>query len=148
MRVFKRSSPPLPSSFWVLGCIYAGIATPLEAAGAGAFAHGVCPDYPETECEESAGLSHPDHGGLRHAYVDSHGGAAYNFLVNITRLSDAVPLLLQAPIWTACPDAVLLIFALFFCDGMFLDTTPIIMIAIPILLPVIQASSWTPAPPS
>ena len=36
---------------------------------------------------------------------------------------------------------MLLIFALFFVMGMFLDTTPIIMIAIPILLPVIQASS-------
>lgn len=32
------------------------------------------------------------------------GGAAYNSLVNITRLSDVVSLLLlQAPIWTACP---------------------------------------------
>ena len=43
---------------------------------------------------------------------------------------------------------MLLIFALFFVMGMFLDTTPIIMIAIPILLPVIQLLPWTPTPPS
>ena len=36
---------------------------------------------------------------------------------------------------------MLLIFALFFVMGMFLDTTPIIMIAIPILLPIIRSSS-------
>ena len=36
---------------------------------------------------------------------------------------------------------MLIIFALFFVMGMFLDTTPIIMIAIPILLPIIRSSS-------
>ena len=43
---------------------------------------------------------------------------------------------------------MLLIFALFFVMGMFLDTTPIIMIAIPILLPVIQHLPGHHAPPS
>lgn len=36
---------------------------------------------------------------------------------------------------------MLVIFALFFVMGMFLDTTPIIMIAIPVLLPIIRSSS-------
>ena len=68
------------------------------------------------------------------------GGAAYNSLVNITRLSDVVAAAFASSNLDGLP-LMLLIFALFFVMGMFLDTTPIIMIAIPILLPVIQASS-------
>lgn len=68
------------------------------------------------------------------------GGAAYNSLVNITRLSDVVAAAFASSNLDGLP-LMLLIFALFFVMGIFLDTTPIIMIAIPILLPVIQASS-------
>ena len=78
-----------------------------------------------------------------HEFLFTHllmGGAAYNSLVNITRLSDVVAAAFASSNLDGLP-LMLLIFALFFVMGMFLDTTPIIMIAIPILLPVIQASS-------
>ena len=68
------------------------------------------------------------------------GGAAYNSLVNITRLSDVVANAFRSAQLDGLP-LMLVIFALFFVMGMFLDTTPIIMIAIPILLPIIKASS-------
>ena len=38
MRVFKKVIAPIAIIVLVLGCIYAGIATPTEAAGVGAFA--------------------------------------------------------------------------------------------------------------
>ena len=68
------------------------------------------------------------------------GGAAYNSLVNITRLSDVVANAFRSAQLDGLP-LMLIIFALFFVMGMFLDTTPIIMIAIPILLPIIRSSS-------
>ena len=125
----------------VLGCVYAGIATPTEAAGVGAFASMVYALITRKLNVKN----------LRASLIQTMevsamlmwilmGGAAYNSLVNITRLSDVVAAAFASSNLDGLP-LMLLIFALFFVMGMFLDTTPIIMIAIPILLPVIQASS-------
>ena len=131
MRVFKKVIAPIAIIVLVLGCIYAGIATPTEAAGVGAFASMVYALITRKLNVKN----------LRASLIQTMevsamlmwilmGGAAYNSLVNITRLSDVV----AAAFASSNLDGLPLM-------GMFLDTTPIIMIAIPILLPVIQASS-------
>ena len=141
MRVFKKVIAPIAIIVLVLGCIYAGIATPTEAAGVGAFASMVYALITRKLNVKN----------LRASLIQTMevsamlmwilmGGAAYNSLVNITRLSDVVAAAFASSNLDGLP-LMLLIFALFFVMGMFLDTTPIIMIAIPILLPVIQASS-------
>jgi len=141
MRVFKKVIAPIAIIVLVLGCIYVGIATPTEAAGVGAFASMVYALITRKLNVKN----------LRASLIQTMevsamlmwilmGGAAYNSLVNITRLSDVVAAAFASSNLDGLP-LMLLIFALFFVMGMFLDTTPIIMIAIPILLPVIQASS-------
>ncbi len=140
-RVFYKVVAPIAIIVLVLGCIYAGVATPTEAAGVGAFASLVYALLTRKLTIKN----------LRGSLVQTMevstmlmwilmGGAAYNSLVNITRLSDVVAAAFQNANLDGLPLMVL-IFALFFVMGMFLDTTPIIMIAIPILLPVIRASS-------
>ena len=141
LRVFKKVVAPIAIIVLVLGCIYAGIATPTEAAGVGAFASLVYALITRKLTFKN----------LRGSLIQTMevsamlmwilmGGAAYNSLVNITRLSDVVAAAFQSAHLDGLP-LMLLIFALFFVMGMFLDTTPIIMIAIPILLPIIRASS-------
>lgn len=139
--VFRKVLIPIGIIVLVLGSIYAGIATPTEASGVGAFAslvYALC----------SRRLSFKS---LRDSLVQTMevsamlmwilmGGAAYNSLVNITRLSDVVAAAFRSAQLDGLP-LMLIIFALFFVMGMFLDTTPVIMIAIPILLPIIRASS-------
>ena len=132
MRVFKKVIAPIAIIVLVLGCIYAGIATPTEAAGVGAFASMVYALITRKLNVKN----------LRASLIQTMevsamlmwilmGGAAYNSLVNITRLSDVVAAAFASSNLDGLP-LMLLIFALFFVMGMFLDTTPIIMIAIPI----------------
>lgn len=140
-KVFGKVVIPIGIIVLVLGCIYAGIATPTEASGVGA-----------TASLLYALLSRKlTFRNLRDSLVQTMevsamlmwilmGGAAYNSLVNITRLSDVVANAFRSAQLDGLP-LMLVIFALFFVMGMFLDTTPIIMIAIPILLPIIKASS-------
>ena len=131
---------PIAIIVLVLGCIYAGIATPTEAAGVGAFASMVYALITRKLNVKN----------LRASIIQTMevsamliwilvGGAAYNSLVNITRLSDAIAAAFASSKLDGLP-LMLLIFALSFVMGMSLDATPI-MIAIPILLLVIQASS-------
>lgn len=141
IKVFRKVLVPIAIIVLVLGSIYKGVATPTEASGVGAFAalvYAVC----------SRRLSFKN---LRGALIQTMevsamlmwilmGGAAYNSLVNITRLSDVVAAAFRTAQLDGLP-LMLVIFALFFVMGMFLDTTPIIMIAIPILLPIIRAST-------
>ena len=125
----------------MLGCIYAGVATPTEAAGVGAFASLVY-----ALCTRKLTLKNLKASLVQTMEVSAMlmwilmGGAAYNSLVNITRLSDVVANAFRSAQLDGLP-LMLIIFALFFVMGMFLDTTPIIMIAIPILLPIIRSSS-------
>ncbi len=140
-RVFGKVIIPIGIIVLVLGCIYAGVSTPTEAAGVGATA----------SLLYALGARKLNFKNLRASMIQTMevsamlmwilmGGAAYNSLVNITRLADVVSNAFQ----NAHLDGLalmLIIFALFFVMGMFLDTTPIIMIAIPILLPIIRASS-------
>ena len=141
LRVFRKVIAPIVIIVLVLGCIYAGVATPTEAAGVGAFASMVY----------ALITRKLNFKNLRGSLIQTMevsamlmwilmGGAAYNSLVNITRLSDVVAAAFQSAHLDGLP-LMLLIFALFFVMGMFLDTTPIIMIAIPILLPIIRSSS-------
>lgn len=140
-RVFGKVIVPIGIIVLVLGCIYAGIATPTEAAGVGAFASLVY-----ALVTRKLTLKNLNSSLVQTMEVSAMlmwilmGGAAYNSLVNITRLSDVVASAFQSAHLDGLP-LMLVIFALFFVMGMFLDTTPIIMIAIPILLPVIRASS-------
>lgn len=91
MRVFKKVIAPIAIIVLVLGCIYAGIATPTEAAGVGAFASMVYALITRKLNVKN----------LRASLIQTMevsamlmwilmGGAAYNSLVNITRLSDVV----------------------------------------------------------
>lgn len=141
LRVFRKVIAPIVIIVLVLGCIYAGVATPTEAAGVGAFASMVY----------ALITRKLNFKNLRGSLIQTMevsamlmwilmGGAAYNSLVNITRLSDVVAAAFQSAHLDGLP-LMLLIIALFFVMGMFLDTTPIIMIAIPILLPIIRSSS-------
>ncbi len=140
-KVFNKIFIPIGIIVLVLGCIYRGIATPTEAAGVGAFAsmiYSIC----------SRRLSFKN---LKMSLIQTMtvsvmlmwilmGGAAYNSLVNITRFSGVVATAFQSANLDGTA-LMLLIAGLFFIMGMFLDTTPIIMIAVPILLPIIRASS-------
>lgn len=141
MRVFFKVIAPIAIIVLVLGVIYRGIATPTEASGVGAFASMAYALF--TRKLNLKNL----HKSMLQTMETSvmlmwilMGGAAYNSLVNITRLADVV----ASGFASAALDGMalmLIIFALFFVMGMFLDTTPIIMIAIPILLPIIRKSS-------
>ena len=86
MRVFKKVIAPIAIIVLVLGCIYAGIATPTEAAGVGAFASMVYALITRKLNVKN----------LRASLIQTMevsamlmwilmGGAAYNSLVNITR---------------------------------------------------------------
>lgn len=141
LRAFRKVIVPVAIIVLVLGSIYAGVATPTEASGVGAFASLVY-------ALASRKLNFKS---LRSSVIQTMGvsamlmwilmgGAAYNSMVNITRLSDVVAAAFRSAQLDGLP-LMLVIFALFFIMGMFLDTTPIIMIAIPILLPIIRASS-------
>ena len=140
-RVFGKVVAPIAIIVLVLGCIYAGVATPTEAAGVGAFASLVY-----ALCTRKLTLKNLKASLVQTMEVSAMlmwilmGGAAYNSLVNITRLSDVVANAFRSAQLDGLP-LMLIIFALFFVMGMFLDTTPIIMIAIPILLPIIRSSS-------
>lgn len=140
-RVFGKVIVPIGIIVLVLGCIYKGVATPTEASGVGAFASMVY-----AVATRKLNLKNMRASLIQTMEVSAMlmwilmGGAAYNSLVNITRLSDVVSAAFQNAHLDGLP-LMLVIFALFFVMGMFLDTTPIIMIAIPILLPVIKASS-------
>ena len=139
--VFGKVVAPIAIIVLVLGCIYAGVATPTEAAGVGAFASLVY-----ALCTRKLTLKNLKASLVQTMEVSAMlmwilmGGAAYNSLVNITRLSDVVANAFRSAQLDGLP-LMLIIFALFFVMGMFLDTTPIIMIAIPILLPIIRSSS-------
>lgn len=141
LRVFGKVVVPIGIIVLVLGCIYAGVATPTEASGVGAFA-----SFAYAILTRKLSLKN-----LRSSLVQTMetsvmlmwilmGGAAYNSLVNITRLADVVAGAFRSAQLDGLP-LMLVIFALFFVMGMFLDTTPIIMIAIPVLLPIIRSSS-------
>ena len=89
--MFKKVIAPIAIIVLVLGCIYAGIATPTEAAGVGAFASMVYALITRKLNVKN----------LRASLIQTMevsamlmwilmGGAAYNSLVNITRLSDVV----------------------------------------------------------
>ena len=140
-RVFGKVVAPIAIIVLVLGGIYAGVATPTEAAGVGAFASLVY-----ALCTRKLTLKNLKASLVQTMEVSAMlmwilmGGAAYNSLVNITRLSDVVANAFRSAQLDGLP-LMLIIFALFFVMGMFLDTTPIIMIAIPILLPIIRSSS-------
>ena len=140
-RVFGKVVAHIAIIVLVLGCIYAGVATPTEAAGVGAFASLVY-----ALCTRKLTLKNLKASLVQTMEVSAMlmwilmGGAAYNSLVNITRLSDVVANAFRSAQLDGLP-LMLIIFALFFVMGMFLDTTPIIMIAIPILLPIIRSSS-------
>lgn len=141
LRVFKKVIVPIGIIVLVLGCIYKGVATPTEASGVGAFA-----SMAYALITRKLNLKNLKASLIQTMEVSAMlmwilmGGAAYNSLVNITRLSDVVAAAFQRAHLDGLP-LMLVIFLLFFVMGMFLDTTPIIMIAIPILLPVIRASS-------
>jgi TRAP-type mannitol/chloroaromatic compound transport system permease large subunit len=132
---------PLAIIVIVLGVIYAGIATPTEASGVGAFSamvYAVVTGKMNFKNLSAAVVQTMEVSAMLMWIL--MGGAAYCSLVNITRLSDVIFALFQNSNVGATP-LMLLIALLFFVMGMFLDTTPIIMIAIPILLPVMKASA-------
>ena len=114
LRVFRKVIAPIVIIVLVLGCIYAGVATPTEAAGVGAFASMVY----------ALITRKLNFKNLRGSLIQTMevsamlmwilmGGAAYNSLVNITRLSDVVAAAFQSAHLDGLP-LMLLIFALFF----------------------------------
>ncbi len=141
LRSLRNVFAPLAIIVLVLGVIYKGIATPTEASGVGAFAAMVY-----AIVTRRLNFKNLSEAVIQTMEVSAMlmwilmGGAAYCSLVNITRLSDVIFALFQNMNVGATP-LLLMIVLLFFIMGMFLDTTPIIMIAIPILLPVMKASA-------
>lgn len=141
LRSLRNVIAPLAIIVIVLGVIYAGIATPTEASGVGAFSamvYAVVTGKMNFKNLSAAVVQTMEVSAMLMWIL--MGGAAYCSLVNITRLSDVIFALFQNSNVGATP-LMLLIALLFFVMGMFLDTTPIIMIAIPILLPVMKASA-------
>lgn len=140
MRALLNVIAPIIIIVLVLGCINTGVATPTEASGVGAFAA-----FAYAAVKRKLSLK-----GLAAAVLQTTqvsvmlmwimiGGAAYCSLVNITQLGSVVAGLFAAI--NLGPTMLLLVMVLiYFLMGMFLDTSPIAMITIPVLLPVIKAT--------
>lgn len=129
---------PLMIIILVLGSIYAGIATPTEAAGVGAFAA-----FTYTIIKRRLSFE-----GLKNAAWQTtvssvmllwimFGGSAYSSLVNITRMGETISSFVNminlGP--TGLLFAIIVIVAIL---GMFIEATAIIMITVPIFVPLVN----------
>lgn len=129
---------PLLIIILVLGSIYAGVATPTEAAGVGAFSA-----FVYTIVKRRLSFD-----GLKNAAWQTavssvmllwimFGGSAYSSLVNITRMGEAISNFVNVinlgP--TGLLLAIILIVAVL---GMFIEATAIIMITVPIFVPLVN----------
>lgn len=129
---------PLMIIILVLGSIYAGIATPTEAAGVGAFAA-----FTYTIIKRRLSFE-----GLKNAAWQTtvssvmllwimFGGSAYSSLVNITRMGESISSFVNminlGP--TGLLFAIIVIVAIL---GMFIEATAIIMITVPIFVPLVN----------
>lgn len=129
---------PLLIIILVLGCINAGIATPTEASGVGAtasFIYALARRKLSLKGLADAVKQTTEVSGMLMWIMIA--GAAYTSLVNITRLGSAVEALFSSI--NPSPTELLFIMVLiYFIMGMFLDTSPITMICVPVFLPIIN----------
>lgn len=129
---------PLLIIILVLGSIYAGVATPTEAAGVGAFAA-----FAYTILRGRLSFN-----ALKDATWQTavsavmllwimFGGSAYSSLVNISRMGEAISnfvnMINLGP--TGLLLAIILVVAVL---GMFIEATAIIMITVPIFVPLVN----------
>lgn len=128
----------------VLGFIYAGITTPSEAGGMGAFGALCCAAIYKN-------LNIPN---LKKAMASSIrinamifwiiiGGTAFSSLLAITGVSNFIAeLIVGANLnrWVVFAIMMIIIFVL----GMFMDSTPIVIITMPIFMPIIRALEFDP----
>ncbi len=134
----SRVIVPLLIIILVLGSIYAGVATPTEAAGVGAFAA-----FTYTVLKRRLSFD-----GLKNAAWQTtvssvmllwimFGGSAYSSLVNITRMGEAISSFVNminlGPMGLLF--AIIVIVAIL---GMFIEATAIIMITVPIFVPLVN----------
>lgn len=140
IRALLNVIAPIVIIVLVLGCINAGIATPTEASGVGAFAAFAYAAFKRklTFKGLAAAVKQTTEVSVMLMWI-MIGGAAYCSLVNITQLGTVVAGLFAAI--ELGPTMLLLVMVIiYFLMGMFLDTSPIAMITIPVLLPVIKAT--------
>ncbi len=124
----------------VLGGIYAGICTPTESAGMGAFASFIYTVAKRKLCWQK----------LKEAVWQTSlvstmlmwimfGGSAYSSLVNITRMGQAISNFVQT-INMGPMGLMIAIIVITAVLGMFIEATAIIMITVPIFVPLISVT--------
>ena len=140
----KGSILPIFLIVIVLGFIYAGISTPSEAGGIGAFGALCCAAYYRN-------LTIPN---LKKAMSSSIritamifwiiiGGATFSSLLAITGVSNFIKDLMvgsDLDRWIIFTIMMIIIFIL----GMFMDSTPIVIITMPIFMPIVRALGFDP----
>ena len=140
----KGSILPILLIILVLGLIYTGICTPSEAGGVGAFGAIIC----------TAIYRNLTWGNLKEAMLTSLklnamvmwmivGGVCFSSLLGITLVNQFIAnalIGLVANRWVVMGIMLLIVFLL----GMFIDTTPITIITIPIFIPIVRALGFDP----
>lgn len=128
----------------VLGFIYAGISTPSEAGGIGAFGALCCAAFYRNLTV--ANLKTAMSSSIRITAMIFWiiiGGTAFSSLLAITGVSNFIAdLIVGAELnrWIIFTIMMIIIFVL----GMFMDSTPIVIITMPIFMPIVRALEFDP----
>lgn len=140
----KGAVPPIFLIIIVLGFIYAGISTPSEAGGIGAFGALCCAalyrnlTIPNLKTAMSSSIRI-----TAMIFWIIIGGTAFSSLLAITGVSNFIgDLIVGSNLnrWMIFAVMMLIIFVL----GMFMDSTPIVIITMPIFMPIVRALEFDP----
>lgn len=140
----KGSILPIFLIIIVLGFIYAGISTPSEAGGIGAFGALCCAAYYRNLTISN--LKKAMSSSIRITAMIFWiiiGGATFSSLLAITGVSNFIRDLMvgsNLDRWIIFTIMLIIIFIL----GMFMDSTPIVIITMPIFMPIVRALDFDP----
>ena len=135
---------PIILIFLVLGLIYTGVCTPSEAGGIGAFGALICTaiygNFTLKNLKESMLTALKLNAMVMWMII---AGCCFSSLLGITLVNQFIADIL---IGTVASRWVILGIMLFivFIMGMFIDTTPITIICIPIFIPIVRALGFDP----
>jgi tripartite ATP-independent transporter DctM subunit len=140
----KGAILPILLIFFVLGFIYIGISTPSEAGGIGAFGALCCAAYYRNLT--IANLKKAMTSSIRITAMIFWiiiGGSAFSSLLAMTGVSNFIgELMIGANLnrWVIFTIMMVIIFVL----GMLMDSTPIVIITMPIFIPIIRTLEFDP----